>query len=334
MRAAGGHILTVDAARGAFAIGVMVYHLLYWQGIASFDRLSFYCVYAFFVISGFALYVTYSHRLASSKELQTYLFRRFRRIAPLFYLTIALSIWVDGAPENFLHKLALNLTFAFGLANPGQTSIPTGGWSIGIEMVFYLALPLVIAACGKSLIRLSTLTLLSMACSLAFIDLTLGDGETHWIAYTQPIAFGVYFTAGCLIGELYLRMPSLKGSRSTFVLAALALLPFVLIRADTAVDLIVGWTGFALMTATIVLVASTAFMPEPKGVAHTVASWVGRISYPVYLLHPIAAGIVGRYMGLTGLWAVVVTILLTVVLSDIVNRQVEQRVARLGRVAG
>lgn len=328
------HILTVDAARGLFAIGVMVYHLLRWERIAAIYQLGFYCVYAFFVISGFALYVTYSERLGSTKAIRSYAVRRYRRISPLFYLSIALSVWLNGAPDDFLHKLALNAALVFGLANPGQTSLVTGGWSIGIEMVFYLALPLIVAASGKSLLRLSVLTIIALAVSSSFINLTLGDGKMRWIIYTQPIAFFIYFVAGCLIGELYMRNPHLKGGWPAVALVVIALLPFMLLQEETVADLLIGWTGLILTTSTILLVAGVAFMPEPRGAVQIMASWVGRISYPVYLLHPIAYGIVGRYTGLDGIWHIAAAIIATIILADIVNRQLEQRVARLGRATG
>ena len=55
MPASSARIHALDALRGLLAIGIMAYHVLGWTHVASITTLGTYGVYAFFVLSGFAL---------------------------------------------------------------------------------------------------------------------------------------------------------------------------------------------------------------------------------------------------------------------------------------
>jgi peptidoglycan/LPS O-acetylase OafA/YrhL len=85
-----------------------------------------------------------------------------------------------------------------------------GGWSIGIEMVFYVLLPFVVMMrpSPKALIIASAIV---MVFSLAFVNFTLLGHQAFdadlWSAYTQPAAFAGYFVAGNAIGAFYNSAP-------------------------------------------------------------------------------------------------------------------------------
>lgn len=200
----------------------MTYHLLYYEQITDLDRVSYYFVYAFFIISGFSLYLTYRDRMSTLEQLRVYAVKRFRRIAPLFWFAVLIYVLLIGVPAKPWTIIAMNLALAFGFTNPGSTSMLTGGWSIGIEMVFYLCLPLLTLIGTGSLRRLTILSLISVVSMVAFVNATLAGHPTMrevWVDYTQPWAFFGYFAVGCLLGEIYLRRPDAKGQEA-MVLAA------------------------------------------------------------------------------------------------------------------
>lgn len=121
------HIVTVDATRGVLAVSVMIYHLLYANQIVQIERIAFFAVYGFFVISGFALYVTYSRRISDLDDIRSYFIKRVFRIAPLYLTVLAARIAVHPLPEDFFYRFLLNVTLTFGFANPGTTSLNGGG---------------------------------------------------------------------------------------------------------------------------------------------------------------------------------------------------------------
>ena len=283
---------TVDFARGIAAAGVMSYHLLYYEQVADLVRISYYFVYAFFVISGFALYIRYRDDLRSIEDLRRYAVSRFRRIAPLFWFAIALYLVLVDFPDDPWVSLPLNISLAFGFANPGTSSLLLGGWSIGIEMVFYAVTPVVIIFCRGSLARVAAVALASTILMILFINHQLADADAMttdlWAAYSQPMSFFGYFAAGCFIGEVYLQKHKiLKGHLAAAALLALALAVFFAVPVESAPQMLRSWSGIALMLATVSAVAAIAFLPEPTGASLKAAWWFGQLSYSIYLFHPI-----------------------------------------------
>lgn len=101
-------------------------------------------VQLFFVLSAFSLFFSTQHRVGKSHWIQDYFIRRFFRIAPLFYIMIAvwyLISWRYFNQQFPAHDLILNLLFLFNLVPEKQDSIVWAGWTIGVEMLFYAILP-------------------------------------------------------------------------------------------------------------------------------------------------------------------------------------------------
>src|SRR6185295_16501291 len=111
----------------------------------------------------------------------------------------------------FLGRFLLNITFLFGLIEPGKTSHLPGGWSIGIEWVFYLAFPLFVMF-AQTLRTMFVLLFLALVINQLYVSALFGDGKTlgdEWVAYIQFPVFLVYFIAGIASAEMYLRLGAL-----------------------------------------------------------------------------------------------------------------------------
>lgn len=323
-------IVTVDFTRGLLAIGVLFYHTLIYEGGPALPQIGRHGVYAFFVISGFALYTSYWDRLGSAGEIRSYLLARFWRIAPLYYTATVISILVFGTEDLAWSKVFFNVTFLMGFANPGGTSMVVGGWSIGIEMVFYALFPVLVPVCAGKLLRLGLLTGTLLVGQIIFANHVLGGTAliNAWVAYTQPIAFAGYFAGGCLLAECYRRQADWKGSWVAWLTAIVSLLAFAAAPADSE-TILTGIVGAGLTLAALAFVCGVAFMHEPRGVFRDFAEWIGRLSYPVYLLHPIVYHFVAKFplaeVHILG------TLFATLALSDVVNRVVERPAIRYAR---
>lgn len=80
--------------------------------------------------------------------LQNYAIRRFFRIAPLFYVGILFYLLVNGvAPSQWVpegirwYHILSTATFVNGLYPTTINSVVPGGWSIAVEMSFYVLVP-------------------------------------------------------------------------------------------------------------------------------------------------------------------------------------------------
>lgn len=279
-----------DVLRGLCAIGVAAYHVLGWLGVGHPYNLGLYGVYVFFVLSGASLMVAYADRLEHGYPLAGFYAARFFRLAPLFWLVVVATPIIIGSEWKF-SNLILNFSFLFGLANPGQTSIPTGGWSLGIEFVFYLLFPIFIIAVRKRYVGYF-FGLLLYVTQMAFVSEYVkvpGDLGGNWIAYTQVMAFVFYFYAGMLIGQWLCLQAQVARPTATHGFLFVCLAGGVACTSGAVIeDSLTGFRLFLLPLAccAMVLYAARLFAVEWRVVA-LLARCLGNSSYGVYLLHPL-----------------------------------------------
>jgi len=281
-------VVTVDALRGLLAFGVLIYHVIAYEGGPVLIQIGRYGVYSFFAISGFALYTSYMGRIGSRIEIYSYFISRFFRIAPLYYVTLMISIIVFGSQDFSWGKLFFNITFLMGFANPGELSMVAGGWSIGIEMAFYVLFPILVLTCGGREWRLGVLAATLFVAQVIFVNRVLSDSTLAqaWNEYTQPIAFAGYFSTGCLVAGILARRPNLKGHVLAWIFTFIAVGAFALVSPGNE-DAMKGAVGAFLTLSCLALVSGVTLLPEPHGKLRSLADWLGRHSYGIYLLHPI-----------------------------------------------
>ncbi len=148
----------IDALRGLAVLGVVIVHVnLYGRSNANhplLDKLAWEGgkgVQLFFMASAMTLFISMGKGHAGEKSpIRNFFIRRFFRIAPMYYLGIAYYLlqegfgpryWLgDGAGVSIANILS-NLTFLHGLNPYWITSVVPGGWSIAVEMMFYMVLP-------------------------------------------------------------------------------------------------------------------------------------------------------------------------------------------------
>lgn len=196
----------LDALRGIAVIMVMMVHSTelsstsyFPESIRKFISSGVYGVQLFFIISAFTLFYTLS--LEKKTNADFYL-RRFFRIAPAYYIAILFYSFYNN---NWSIGTILNFAFLHGFAPKSINSIVPGGWSIGIEMFFYLMVPFLfkyINTLNKSLMFLSFSLLFKAFCfyllKLSLFSDIAADGSFiyFWFPNQLPvfaIGFILYF---------------------------------------------------------------------------------------------------------------------------------------------
>jgi peptidoglycan/LPS O-acetylase OafA/YrhL len=149
----------VDAIRGWAILGVLCIHASAfgnndnthpWLGaVISQGR---YGVQLFFIASAFTLFLSMHRRRASDNSPTiNFFYRRFFRIAPLYYLGILFYLYCEGTGPRFwlgnqptvtYGNIFSNFLFLHGFSPYWINSLVPGGWSIAVEMTFYLLCPL------------------------------------------------------------------------------------------------------------------------------------------------------------------------------------------------
>src|SRR3972149_4937923 len=129
-------ILGLEFLRGLCALFVAIFHWLSWAEIAELHSWGLYGVYIFFVISGAVLYLNYGDGRTPT---DVFLLKRFARLAPLYVAAVIAMGFMSDTWD--WRKQLLNVSMLFGFVSPGETSMVTGGWSLGIEFVLYALFP-------------------------------------------------------------------------------------------------------------------------------------------------------------------------------------------------
>jgi len=149
------HEWGTEGLRGFAALLVLYTHLL-WpaahldSGYAPSEWFQWFeasqgAVLLFFILSGYVIGLT-NKAPFSGRAFRHYGLRRVIRLVPLYWVAIALSVWVR--PVDSLGVVAGNLSFLQNSLGYGSVSMPvlqanTNLWSLNYEFLYYLLFPLV-----------------------------------------------------------------------------------------------------------------------------------------------------------------------------------------------
>ena len=141
----------IHGLRGIAATAVVLYHLEHLTKFKPPDLFVFigrdfgFSVHLFFVVSAFSLMYSTESSITRKDWLFDYFTKRLFRIAPLFYFIVAFELsrqLLFGGIVTKVLDIFLSLTFSFG-AVPNSGFV-WGGWSVGVEMIFYTIFPVLL----------------------------------------------------------------------------------------------------------------------------------------------------------------------------------------------
>lgn len=304
------HLPALDGVRGIAVAAVLVFHGGFtWMGGG------FLGVSTFFTLSGFliAMLLITEWRERGRIDLAAFWARRFRRLMPALYLTVA-GVALFGATvatADQLHRLRADGLATLGyVANwrfllSGQRygdlfSSPSPllhTWSLGIEEQFYVLFPLLVAAVlggSRSLRRLTVLgvilTVVAITSAALMVLLHVPNGDRAAVYYGTHTRISEIL-AGTVLAVVYaLRGPARTraGTRAVATVGAVGLAVSVgawIVARESSSWLYEG--GFAAYTLATVAVVAAAVHPGPVRtlLALRPLQWLGRVSYGVYLFH-------------------------------------------------
>lgn len=226
----------IDALRGLAFFGVLFYHV----GIFTKDlplELTYVIefgqsgVQLFYIISAFTLFLSIRNRRGKEvAPLRSFFIRRFFRIAPLFYCIIAYylvrygigpSLWQEDGSSITLANIFAHITFLNGWNPYWLNSLVAGGWSVAIEMPFYLLVPFLFkhVKSVRAAVQL-TLSLFLLSKALSFVlkkyilvgNVGLWQGFLYYWLPNQLPFFGV----GIILYFLIIEMESKQTKTSQF----------------------------------------------------------------------------------------------------------------------
>lgn len=350
----GSRVHSLDILRGFMALSVALLHLSMPQftGVAGQGtRLSNitnvfgpYGVEGFFMVSGFCFFLLYGETRWNGRNLATFHIKRFFRIAPLYYAALLFTLlfkppfgtsYACGQPT--LRLLAENVSFTFAFFQPDR-SVLMGGWSIGLEYLFYFALPLLILATRRKVLLYVLLgTLLAWAWHWNFVEVPsaplAGDMKLHTYVLIRNHAF--LFVLGGVVAHLR-SFATWRLSFPVFLILVLGILFLAIPKGTPVYDtfiFIMGWERAWYVTLCFLMVLTFAFYDPPAHPFRAPFVLLGDLSYSLYLLHPIAYLITLRTVpqALPPLVRFGIALAATFLLSYAVYRWLEKPAMALGK---
>jgi exopolysaccharide production protein ExoZ len=293
-------LLSIQALRALAALAVVAYHALQWdRGGFDVGRAG---VDVFFVISGLIMWHVTSGRDVPPAA---FLWRRFTRVAPLYWLAtvgvlVVAVLWPAFLPEvrpGWGH-LALSLAFIPHL-DPRGLPFPTlpPGWTLDYEAAFYLIFAAALLGPRAWRGRLVVGALMAVT---AFGFLV---AEPYYYLGANPML--LQFAAGVGLGiavESRLRPPRWMGA--AMILTALA--GWTTVQAGGLFTelwrpLLWGVPAFLTVAGALTLELNPRAQPLPAPAARA-ARGLGDASYAIYILHLPATALVAHTLGWSHPW--------------------------------
>lgn len=288
----------VDALRGLAALMVLVCHSLQVDpalevpsSLANNFEACKYGVQLFFVISGFTIFYSLHN---SDSNTTNFFIRRFFRIAPLYFVAVIFYGWLY---DISLTGIFLNLFFLHGFSPEYINRVVPGGWSIGVEMVFYCMVPFLfrkITGFGKALKFFLITLLFSFFVFYAYRKLIpsspfLESFVYFWLPNQLPVFALGFVTFYASFGKASIKANDIFLPILCICLVALFQLITTLSIFKEHIIFAIGCTGliWILKNGTI------------RGLVNKTTLFLGKVSYSLYLSQYAAIEILKR----TGLFS-------------------------------
>jgi len=280
-------IIGLDALRGLAAGAVMLHHHAQYYDVLYGGRTPLpidlgpghYGVELFFIISGFVILMTIECR----RTVRDFAISRFTRLMPAFLAALVLaSALLILLPMPFpfgrptFWQFMANLTMAPMLF--GQTVIDLPYWTLTYEMVFYIYMALCLRLGLLRSIEWAGLALLLSG--LLFRATT--DIQHH---HRTSIVLLAYYSNFFLIGICLFRITTQRARPITYVALALSLAMSALGGGERAFNS-PGWLYLLLTLAFTALVWQATRRPS-RWLTWPPLVFLGRVSYPLYLVHVV-----------------------------------------------
>jgi len=285
-----GRMQSLDTMRGVAVLMVITLHVSWHfrpvRWLFEVARLGNQGVQLFFLISAITMCFMWKQRADEPQRQLKFYIRRFFRIAPLFWIAVCLyspSWWLNGGHGTMeagdWADVALTVTFLHGFSPSAINKLVTGGWSIAVEMSFYVVFPW-LAARLTSAVR---------AFAFAFVSyLVLGVIVTSLIERFVPL--DPRFLYACMLTQFPIFAIGMALYYVTMQPGPFAWRSMGAIAAAWLAFAVVGKYAFGLEARPVfwlqvALLAAFVYLMIRRSWHLRVLSFIGNLSYSMYLFH-------------------------------------------------
>jgi peptidoglycan/LPS O-acetylase OafA/YrhL len=333
-----GRLESLDTLRGAAILMVILFHVSarFPPGdlAARVLLLGNSGVQLFFLVSAVTMCHMWEQRADESHRWAKFYIRRVFRIAPLFWFAMLFYTLAEGtAPHAQAYEgigpfqLVLTALFLHGFAPSAINAVVPGGWSIAIEMSFYVVFPLLAMLRPGRLMGVAFVAYIVFGILLTQLLIRFDGGEhmSLFLYYSLLTQFPV-FLVGMLLYWVAIRRAPLPVGRIAAVAAlwlATALIGKYVFNTTTRPFFWIEVGVLALATCLILV----------RQLSNAALAFMGRLSYSMYLFHFAVITGVEKLAGtaLPFLAAAIATLLVTIAIGMLSQRTAERWSQNAGR---
>lgn len=277
------------------AISIVVFH--YGQNIFPFssDDVAFFFRQAnigvsyFFILSGFVMIIACGNK--DKVEFGDYIKRRFARIYPVYGLAIfvMLAYYVLILNSFDYKELVLNLTLIQSWIPGFALSFNTPGWSLSVEMFFYISFPFLFNqfykkySLNKLIVPVFVFFIVSQLALHILPHSSFYNGypsKSHDLIFYSPWMHFNEFLIGNIAGLFFLKGVKVRNYDIPIIL--LILLVSVLLKIDIGINFHNGMMAFVFVPLIVLISANNGMLSKISNNKNLV--FLGEISYGIYIL--------------------------------------------------
>ncbi|MEO7117260.1 MAG: acyltransferase [Caldimonas sp.] len=310
-----GRIQPIDGLRMIAAFGVMWIHTWAKFGyptlqIGPFDLYKLIAIVGngvdfFFVISGFCMYLMAGNKEYSVNAYLHFIKKRFLRIAPAFYVAVIVYGIIKIYSDPFFPLLRETIFHFSFLNNFTGSTISSPFWSIATEWDFYIILPILVFMNKKYSLahNLLFLSFISIVLLCIVNNGVLNEDFWQWQIFVRFPEFAVGMYAAHLYKNGKTVPNFFKGSKG-LLMAFTTMYIGRIFKFSSFIAAVGGFGFFFKSIADAVMVSGFAILLLHVITQRTLISeflsgkiitWLGRISYSVYLWHSLVIYFLGNF---------------------------------------
>ncbi len=292
--AASGRMVGLDSLRGIAILAVIAFHVgIHFPpggAIGSIASLGYTGVQLFFIVSAVSMCFMWDQRRGERAPVRSFLIRRLCRIAPPFWFGIA--FYMMWRQCGFLAEspvgpvdIAITAGFLHGFFPSTINLVVPGGWSIAVEVGFYILFPLLVTRIGGVKMRIVCGLLCYLVCTAiaSVVRMEAGPAVELFLYYSLLTQLPI-FIVGMVVYSLSVKREPLPRATTAIVLLAWIAIAEVA-RAR-------GWLGRPGLWGEVALLAAFSGIVIGRFESRFLA-FAGRFSYSAYLFHFAVLDLIG-----------------------------------------
>lgn len=294
-------LLGIEAARGAAAVLVVLYHaarhlkanvgFMPLSGMTQFGHAG---VDFFFVLSGFIIMFVHRQDLGRPARLMNYFQRRFTRIYPFFWFSLFVGMILALASHGGQTMSGQGMLYAMTLL-PNRDDLGVA-WTLQYEILFYL-----VFAVGIANLRVGAIILAAWMLLVMYAWFAPAVATSNLLAERLASPFNVEFFLGLMAAWLVARRRNFHAG----IFLGVGVLIFVGAGILENLALMDGYAPFARIAYGLGAMGIVIGLALPRVAGEIVVPSVlirlGAASYSIYLMHLPCIGIVYKLLAVFGI---------------------------------